>query len=411
MNNRNPSNSEFSHSNMSDFLRNQRELIRTIQESQRNMFQTVEHMHEFMSEQLLDYIHSTRDDSSTNPTNPTNHTNRIRPSRHYRYNPFRPFHPPRTVRPTQPSQTTQSSQPYEDISYNNMPPTSFSQEEHEDELANTSAHIFTWNSNNPSNMSVRSTPLRQSMPPRSSQSRLPQPPLRRRPRPRQIQGGFTIPLGTIPLGTYPIRGGIHEGNHEGNQTNNAFSSITSILNNLTRDLDSTVPVPVSTETVQETCRTFTYEDASGNRTTECPIDLSPFQEGDEVLEIIHCGHCFRKSNLLRWFETNPKCPICRVDVRDTVISNTGNTGNTDLSGNNTTHPPTFNTTTSSASNTNTNSDNQTHSTDNQINEMLGNLTRNVARSMYSGINDDEVFRVAFESIMNDLSGNPLSITY
>lgn len=77
-----------------------------------------------------------------------------------------------------------------------------------------------------------------------------------------------------------------------------------------------VPIPVSDEVIARTCRVYSYqEDTSGN--TECPIDLTPFNEGDEVMEISHCGHRFRSSNLRRWFQTNPRCPLCRIDVRDT----------------------------------------------------------------------------------------------
>ena len=76
-----------------------------------------------------------------------------------------------------------------------------------------------------------------------------------------------------------------------------------------------VPIPVPVDVIARTCRVYSYqEDSSGN--TECPIDLTPFHEGDEIMEITHCGHRFRSSNLRRWFQTNPRCPLCRIDVRD-----------------------------------------------------------------------------------------------
>lgn len=92
-----------------------------------------------------------------------------------------------------------------------------------------------------------------------------------------------------------------------------------------------VPIPVSEEVISTACRVYSYEqDGSGN-STECPIDLSPFQQGDEIMEIRQCGHRFRSSNLRRWFQTNPRCPLCRVDVRD--ISNEIDLSGIDLSGN------------------------------------------------------------------------------
>ena len=34
--------------------------------------------------------------------------------------------------------------------------------------------------------------------------------------------------------------------------------------------------------------------------------------------INHCGHCFHKDCIDRWFETSCKCPMCRIDIRDSV---------------------------------------------------------------------------------------------
>jgi len=76
-----------------------------------------------------------------------------------------------------------------------------------------------------------------------------------------------------------------------------------------------VPIPVDERTIQLVTETFAF-DGSNNEMNTCPIDLSEFSVGDEVMRIRECGHIFRKSNLLRWFETNPRCPICRRDVRD-----------------------------------------------------------------------------------------------
>jgi hypothetical protein len=50
--------------------------------------------------------------------------------------------------------------------------------------------------------------------------------------------------------------------------------------------------------------------------TECPITLEPFQEGEPVCRIIHCGHIFKNDGLTRWFQGNVRCPVCRFDIRD-----------------------------------------------------------------------------------------------
>jgi len=50
----------------------------------------------------------------------------------------------------------------------------------------------------------------------------------------------------------------------------------------------------------------------------CPITLEPFQEGERVCRIIHCGHIFKESGIREWFQRNVRCPVCRYDIRTYV---------------------------------------------------------------------------------------------
>lgn len=125
-----------------------------------------------------------------------------------------------------------------------------------------------------------------------------------------------------------FRNGLSNGLSNGTNRNGYIQYYWFPVNTVQQNLGNmeSVPIPVSEEVISTACRVYSYEqDGSGN-STECPIDLSPFQQGDEIMEIRQCGHRFRSSNLRRWFQTNPRCPLCRVDVRD--ISN-----EIDLSGN------------------------------------------------------------------------------
>jgi hypothetical protein len=54
-------------------------------------------------------------------------------------------------------------------------------------------------------------------------------------------------------------------------------------------------------------------DASMNE-VRCPICLEDFQEGENICQIIQCGHIFKESELTRWFERHSVCPVCRCDV-------------------------------------------------------------------------------------------------
>jgi hypothetical protein len=31
--------------------------------------------------------------------------------------------------------------------------------------------------------------------------------------------------------------------------------------------------------------------------------------------IRHCGHCFHSGCIGEWFSMNPRCPVCRHDIR------------------------------------------------------------------------------------------------
>ena len=48
----------------------------------------------------------------------------------------------------------------------------------------------------------------------------------------------------------------------------------------------------------------------------CPICLEDFQIGEHVLRIRVCGHIFKQPGLLRWFQRNNHCPVCRRNVTE-----------------------------------------------------------------------------------------------
>ena len=80
--------------------------------------------------------------------------------------------------------------------------------------------------------------------------------------------------------------------------------------------------PVSTaptnEQIQEATRSITYRDITSPVNTSCPISLNVFQEEDVVLQINRCRHNYTPSSLLEWFRSNTHCPLCRIDIRNSV---------------------------------------------------------------------------------------------
>ena len=48
--------------------------------------------------------------------------------------------------------------------------------------------------------------------------------------------------------------------------------------------------------------------------SRCPISLDNFVDGEEITQIIHCGHVFRTNNLMNWFRRSSRCPVCRHNI-------------------------------------------------------------------------------------------------
>lgn len=68
--------------------------------------------------------------------------------------------------------------------------------------------------------------------------------------------------------------------------------------------------------IQEHTRSFVYneEDAGLLVTTTCPISCSDFSTGDILCELNTCKHVFKQGEILRWFDVNTSCPVCRKPV-------------------------------------------------------------------------------------------------
>ena len=48
---------------------------------------------------------------------------------------------------------------------------------------------------------------------------------------------------------------------------------------------------------------------------QCPISLEQFEQDESICRIKHCGHLFKSTSLMNWFERNVRCPVCRYDIR------------------------------------------------------------------------------------------------
>jgi len=110
----------------------------------------------------------------------------------------------------------------------------------------------------------------------------------------------------------------------GNTTINIPGSVSQSTNTVSDEIlnatmnDSPITVRPSVAQIRRATRTLLFRDISNTTTTICPIDRELLHAEDTVLQIIHCNHFFRDTNLRRHFRGNARCPLCRYDIRDYI---------------------------------------------------------------------------------------------
>lgn len=65
-------------------------------------------------------------------------------------------------------------------------------------------------------------------------------------------------------------------------------------------------------------RETTFDRLSEPRNDRCPITQQEFTPGMAVTQLVGCGHVCESRALRQWFTYNPRCPLCRRDIRDPV---------------------------------------------------------------------------------------------
>lgn len=71
----------------------------------------------------------------------------------------------------------------------------------------------------------------------------------------------------------------------------------------------------SEQQIQGAMRQVIYHSTTENISSNCPITLENFEEGQQIRQIIHCGHCFNEEAINNWFRAHVRCPVCRYDIR------------------------------------------------------------------------------------------------
>jgi hypothetical protein len=84
--------------------------------------------------------------------------------------------------------------------------------------------------------------------------------------------------------------------------------------------------PTQTQ-IENATRNIVYGDILDPINNSCPISLEPFTDVSNVTMIRHCRHIFNTNNLMSWFTSNCKCPVCRYDIRNYNPNNNNNNNN------------------------------------------------------------------------------------
>jgi hypothetical protein len=88
--------------------------------------------------------------------------------------------------------------------------------------------------------------------------------------------------------------------------------------NFLQQFYSNVPVFPSNEQITDGTLVGPFCQMVSPVNNSCPISLEPFDINTIVTQIRGCGHVFHNDSIRAWFATNPRCPVCRYDIRDYV---------------------------------------------------------------------------------------------
>lgn len=105
-----------------------------------------------------------------------------------------------------------------------------------------------------------------------------------------------------------------------------FTTTTNDLFSRFADHFQNVVVAPTENQIANATRSIVFNDNTEYLNTNCPITLENFTEGDEITQIINCGHVFHGPAIQNWFRTNVHCPVCRYDIRnhETEVANHSN---------------------------------------------------------------------------------------
>ena len=132
------------------------------------------------------------------------------------------------------------------------------------------------------------------------------------------------PLPTIDRNTNNLRRNLNRSNNVRRVVANDLDIITELL--FPSQLQTTQNVPSQNE-IENAIDRVNYNTIENPINHSCPISQTDFSANDMVVKLKGCNHIFSTSYILRWFERNYECPLCRHDIRniDNAVNETHDT--------------------------------------------------------------------------------------
>ena len=202
---------------------------------------------------------------------------------------------------------------------------------------------------------------------------------------------FTLPTttGTTNGTTTGNTNGTTTGNTNANTSRNLSNHFSRILNSFLEPVNIT---PTQTQ-IENATRNIVYGDILEPINNSCPISLETFTDTSNVTMIRHCRHIFNTTNLMSWFSSNCKCPVCRYDIRN-YDPNTANNTNT------------TNTTNTAINDDNNEEEDLEYTRQNQSTREIPNNRNNNNNN-----NNNNSIEALFFEIIGDLSNNNIEYSY
>ena len=146
-----------------------------------------------------------------------------------------------------------------------------------------------------------------------------------------LRNNFRDSINTIPLPLIPrLRVPTSSDNLTQYFTNRLFDTYVrdqlfgnniSINNDILDTLFEPIAFNPTPEQIESATRRIRFGDIESPINDTCPISHEAFTEDMMVRQIRNCSHIFTDENIMTWFQSNSRCPICRFNIQEHTNDN------------------------------------------------------------------------------------------